>query len=438
MRFKRSFYFFLLILHLLVVPTTISLAAQNLSMVVIDAKNGKELFSQNSLERRQPASLTKMMTLYLTFYAIERTGKLSLDQRVKVSNLASKEPPSRLGLKVGQTETVRNLIRSAALKSANDSATVLAEAISGSEEKFAEYMTNSAEVMGMKDTQFKNAHGLTEPGHYSTASDMAILARRLLYDFPDYYHLFGKTFTYVGSKKINNTNWKFLKTYKGADGIKTGFTNAAGFNLAGSAERSSGRVIGIILGAEGSGERTKRMTEMLDIGFSKIGTFPKILPLAPINLEHLSKNNILYLSKLKDIPPERSNLALSTKFTTQIRKSNFSKSLRPKIFLKPESASLDLSVIKDLDTSYKTFRNSKDHQIQVGFYYTESNAQADMTKVMLSSIDTLGASKTNVVEVVKDNLKGYALEFYGLTAPQAMKSCARIRVIKVDCFVSLQ
>ena len=103
MHFKMSVTFIILLLHLLVVPTTLSLAAQNLSMIVIDAKNGQELFSKNSQERRQPASLTKMMTLYLTFYAIERTGQLSLSQRVEVSNFASKEPPSRLGLKVGQT-----------------------------------------------------------------------------------------------------------------------------------------------------------------------------------------------------------------------------------------------------------------------------------------------------------------------------------------------
>ena len=438
MRFQRFFSFLILLIHLLVYSTISSLAAQNLSMVVIDAKNGKELFSQNSTERRQPASLTKMMTLYLTFYAIERTGQLSLDQKVKVSNFASKEPPSRLGLKVGQSETIRNLIRSAALKSANDSATVLAEAISGSEKRFAEYMTISAKAMGMKDTQFKNAHGLTEPGHYSTASDMAILARRLLYDFPDYYHLFGKTFTYVGNKKINNTNRKFLKTYKGADGIKTGFTNAAGFNLAASAERSSGRVIGIILGAEGSGERTKRMTEMLDIGFSKIDSFPKLLPLIPIYLEHLSKKNFPHLTLLKNVPPSRSSITFVTNVATQFREINFADSLRPEVFLKPVSTSLDLTVIKDLEGSFHSYTNKKDHQIHVGFYYTKSNAQADITKVMLSSIDTLSNSNTNIIEIVKDNLKGYALEFDGLTAPQAMKSCARMRVINVDCLVSFQ
>ena len=135
-----------------------------------------------------------MMTLYLTFYSIEVLGQISLDQRVKISKKASKEPPSRLGLEAGKTETIRNLIRSAALRSANDSATVLAEVISGTERKFAEYMTLSAKIMGMENTQFKNAHGLTEKGHYSTASDMAILARRLMMDFPEYYHLFGKMF----------------------------------------------------------------------------------------------------------------------------------------------------------------------------------------------------------------------------------------------------
>ena len=311
---------------------------------------------------------------------------------------------------------------------------MLAETISGSEKKFAEYMTSSAKAMGMKDTQFKNAHGLTEPGHYSTASDMAILARRLLYDFPDYYHLFGKTFTYVGDKKINNTNWKFLQTYKGADGIKTGFTNAAGFNLAASAERMSGRVIGIILGAEGSGERTKRMTEMLDIGFSKISNYSQVLPLAPIYLANKAKKKFFYLATLNDVPPLRENIKLLTNRATQFQNFNFEESLRPKIFLKPETGTLDLTVLQDLDGTFNEYRNKKDHKIHVGFYYTKSNAQADITKVMLSSIDTLNGSKTNIIEVVKDNLRGYALEFDGLTASQAMKSCARIRVVNADCF----
>ena len=185
MFFKRIHFIIAALVFFFTFISSNYLRANDLSMVVIDAKNGQEVFSKNSVKRRPPASLTKMMTLYLTFYAVENTGKLKLDQRVRISKKASGEPPSRLGLKAGNTETIRNLIRSAALKSANDSATALAEAISGSELKFAEYMTRSAKLMGMENTRFKNAHGLTEKGHYSTASDLAILARRLYTDFPD-------------------------------------------------------------------------------------------------------------------------------------------------------------------------------------------------------------------------------------------------------------
>ena len=438
MFFKRIHFIIAALLFFFTFISSNYLRANDLSMVVIDAKNGQEVFSKNSVKRRPPASLTKMMTLYLTFYAVENTGKLKLDQRVRISKKASGEPPSRLGLKAGNTETIRNLIRSAALKSANDSATALAEAISGSELKFAEYMTRSAKLMGMENTRFKNAHGLTEKGHYSTASDMAILARRLYTDFPDYYHLFGKNFTYVRDLKIKNTNWKFLKSYRGADGIKTGYTNAAGFNLAASAERGSERVIGVILGAKGSGERTKRMIEMLNIGFSNLENYPYKDPLSPINLDNLLNSGSLGVLVAAHIPPPRPNLNFSIDSVDFSAISNVSKIDRPQIFLIPKSFSPDTEITNEIESSFKVYSQKRDHFIQVGFYYTKSNAKGDITKVILSSIDTLKESQTNIVPVIRQKEKGYSLEFDGLTSAQALKSCARIRVNKINCTVSFR
>ena len=436
--YQKSFSLILVLVISLTLFTAKVVSSDTLSMAVIDAKNGQELFSQNDEIRRQPASLTKMMTLYLTFYSIEVLGQISLDQRVKISKKASKEPPSRLGLEAGKTETIRNLIRSAALRSANDSATVLAEVISGTERKFAEYMTLSAKIMGMENTQFKNAHGLTEQGHYSTASDMAILARRLMMDFPEYYHLFGKMFTTVNGNRIKNTNWKFLKTYRGADGIKTGYTQAAGFNLAASAQRSSGRVIGVILGASGSGERTKRMTEMLDMGFSNIQNFPNEIPLSAINLRNLSGKNAAIVSQINRFPPPRTkNTILQRKFDT-IEIRNFTEVARPKIFQRPNSLYLDSTVLSKIENSSQLLSDEKDHLIHVGFYYTISNAERDITKVILSSIDTLADSKASIVDVIRENVKGYSIEFEELTAAQAMKACARIRINSIDCVISLR
>lgn len=438
MFFKKLTFTFLILLPPLLISTTDLVVANSLSMVVIDAKNGQELFKLNNDQKRPPASLTKMMTLYLTFYAVEKIGNLKLDQRVKVSRNASNEPPSKLGLKSGQTETIRNLIRSAALKSANDSATVLAEAISGSEKEFAQYMTRSAKLMGMSDTQFKNAHGLTEEGHYSTASDMAKLARRLYFDFPDYYHLFGKDFIYVSGQKIKNTNWKFLNSYLGADGIKTGFTNAAGFSLAASAERGSERVIGVILGAKGSGERTKRMGEMLNMGFANLEKSPFEDSLLPINLQEIRTQNLAEHVKVENFPPSRNDISFIVTYEKSFNNANFSNAKRPRIFLEPGSQELNQSLINLLENSYENYSLNKDHSIQVGFYYTKANAQGNMTKVIISTMDTLMEIETEIVVVVKESVKGYSLQFKGLTAAQAMKSCARIRVIDIACTISIE
>ena len=150
---------------------------------------------------------------------------------VKISKHAASEPPSKLGLKPGQRIKLRYLIRAAAVRSANDAATAIGEAISGSEAAFARRMNRTAKALGMTKTTFKNAHGLTEAGHLSTARDMTTMGRRLFFDYPDYYNLFSRRTTHAGTAEVYNTNRKFLAAYKGADGIKTGYTKAAGFNL---------------------------------------------------------------------------------------------------------------------------------------------------------------------------------------------------------------
>ncbi|MEL6792656.1 MAG: D-alanyl-D-alanine carboxypeptidase family protein, partial [Pseudomonadota bacterium] len=202
--------------------------------LVMDARNGEVLHARSADRKLHPASLTKMMTLYLAFEAI-KSGKISLDQRVRVSRHASRQVPSKMYLKNGQRVTIRHLIRATAVKSANDAAVALAEAIGGSERAFAQMMTERARRLGMTNTQFRNASGLTATGQYSTARDMAKLGRALFYDFPQYYNLFGRKTTHAMGKTIYNTNRRLLGSYRGADGIKTGYTNAAGFNLVSSA-----------------------------------------------------------------------------------------------------------------------------------------------------------------------------------------------------------
>lgn len=243
--------------------------------MVMDARNGKILHSRNADTRLHPASLTKMMTLYIAFEAVER-GEISLDTLVTISKHAASEPPSRLGLRAGRKIKMRYLIRAAAVKSANDAATAIGDAISGSEAAFARRMNRTAKALGMSRTTFKNAHGLTESGHLSTARDMTVLGRHMIYDYPEYYNLFSRQSTDAGVRTVNNTNRRLLSNYKGADGIKTGYTRAAGFNLVASAERGRERVIATVFGGRSTATRNARVAELLDMGFQRAPRWARV------------------------------------------------------------------------------------------------------------------------------------------------------------------
>lgn len=235
---------------------------------VIDARTGEVLHQENANTRLHPASLTKMMTLYIAFEAIEH-GEITLDTKVTISRHAASQPPSKLGLRPGQQIALRYLIRAAAIKSANDAATAIAEAIEGSEPAFARRMNRMAKAMGMTRTTFVNANGLTATGHLSTAHDMTILGRHLFYDYPQYYNLFSRTSADAGIARVYHTNRRFLASYKGADGIKTGYTSAAGFNLTASAQRGSKRVIVTVFGGKSVASRNARVAELMDLGFAR-------------------------------------------------------------------------------------------------------------------------------------------------------------------------
>jgi D-alanyl-D-alanine carboxypeptidase len=235
---------------------------------LMDARTGETLYSQNADTPLAPASLTKMMTLYITFSEIE-AGRLSLDTMITVSQNAANQAPSRLGLKAGQKIALRYLIRAAAVKSANDAAAAIGDSIAGSPEKWGAKMTAMARQLGMKHSTFKNANGLPAKGHLSTAHDMSILGRHLFYDFPQYYNIFSRRTTDAGLATVANTNRKFLDAYDGADGIKTGYTVAAGFNLTASAERNGVRLIATIFGGTSTAMRNQKMAELLDLGFAK-------------------------------------------------------------------------------------------------------------------------------------------------------------------------
>lgn len=262
------FGLFLFVAFWMLVVLPLSAIAAPYAAYVIDARTGEVLHEQNANARLHPASLTKMMTLYITFEAVKK-GEITMDTMVTVSKNAASEEPSKLGLRPGQKIKLRYLVRAAAVKSANDAATAIGEAVGGSEAAFARRMNRTAKALGMTRTTFKNAHGLTEEGHLSTAQDMTILGRHLLYDYPEYYNLFSRTSADAGGKTVYHTNRRFLASYKGADGIKTGYTRAAGFNLTASAQRGNERVIATVFGGKSTASRNAKVAELMDLGFRR-------------------------------------------------------------------------------------------------------------------------------------------------------------------------
>ncbi|MDX2103988.1 MAG: D-alanyl-D-alanine carboxypeptidase family protein [Alphaproteobacteria bacterium] len=233
--------------------------------LVMDAATGEILHASNPDLQLFPASLTKMMTIYLAFEAV-RDRKLSWESRLPVSAYAASMSPTKLGLSPGERITLEDAVLGLMTKSANDAAVVVAEALAGSEAQFARLMTQKARRLGMGRTQFQNASGLPDPGQVSTARDMGVLGRALIRDFPTYYPMFAtRGFTHEGRWHGNHN--ALLGTYAGADGIKTGFIRASGYNLVASAQRGNRRLIGVVFGGQSSAQRNQTMMRLLDRGF---------------------------------------------------------------------------------------------------------------------------------------------------------------------------
>lgn len=245
------------------------------SFIIIDAGTGKVLSEHNADVQTYPASLTKMMTLYLMFEALEQ-GKIKLDQRFTVSHHAAQQAPSKLGLVEGETISVRDLILGMVTKSANDAAVVAAEGLAGSESAFAERMTEKARALGMMHTQYRDASGLPNPGQLTTARDLAKLARALYRDFPKEYGYFATDeFTFNGLTYANHNH--LMQHFEGMDGIKTGYIRASGFNLAASAVRDNRRLIGVVMGGQSPRSRDTEMARLLNTAFSGKSHAPDVM-----------------------------------------------------------------------------------------------------------------------------------------------------------------
>ncbi len=250
------------------VAATSAQAAEKYAALIIDADTGVVLHQENAGEYRYPASLVKMMTIYMVFQAIEN-GKLSMDQKIRVSAKAEMQAPSKLGLRMGDYITVSDAVNGVIIKSANDAAVVLAEAVGGNEWQFVSMMNRMARRLGMNHTHFQNSSGLPDRRQKTTAYDLARVAIALRRDHPQYYYLFAKpSFAFQGH--VVNSHNRVTKGYKGADGLKTGYIRDSGFNLVTSATRSGRRLIGVVMGGNTAASRDKKMISLLDQAFYKV------------------------------------------------------------------------------------------------------------------------------------------------------------------------
>ncbi|HVZ28585.1 MAG TPA: serine hydrolase, partial [Rhizomicrobium sp.] len=248
--------------------------------LIIDGATGKVLYARNETLERHPASLTKMMTLYLLFEALKQ-GKMNMQTQMPVSAHAQIQKPTKLSLRRGQTIDVDTAIRAIVIRSANDVAVVIAEALGGTEAHFAEMMNEKARQLGMKETNYHNASGLPDPLQITTAADLAVLARHLAYDFPQYFPYFGTTgFTYKGVYYPTHDN--LVGRYPGADGIKTGYVGASGFNLASSVVRNGVHLIGIVMGGRTAVRRDIEMMHLMDVEFADIAANPALVARGPV------------------------------------------------------------------------------------------------------------------------------------------------------------
>ncbi|MFG6517463.1 D-alanyl-D-alanine carboxypeptidase family protein [Sulfitobacter sp. 1A13496] len=444
---------------------------------VIDARTGKEIHAENADTRLHPASLTKMMTLYIAFQAVER-GEISLDTQVTISKNAASEPPSKLGMRPGQKIALRYLIRAAAVKSANDAATAIGEAIGGSEAAFARRMNRTAKQLGMTRTTFKNMHGLTESGHLSTARDMTRMGRHLLYDYPQYYNLFSRITADAGVRKVSHTNRRFLGSYKGADGIKTGYTRAAGFNLTASAERGNERIIVTVFGGKSTASRNAKVAELMDLGFRRApSSAPLRKPVPPVYADvetapgaagkTIRLVGAVTTSKRPQLRPRSDVVVVATaaapEATSVVSNSDITAALREavetaptppaaaptpeaneaevviaaaKASPRPEPRPKDVTlavqqaVEQEIVTRVST-SGGRHWGVNVGRFPSRYAAEKVLLKTALAEMSTLDGTLRKVVR----RPQGFDANFLGMSRESADLACRRLAARNVSCFM---
>lgn len=364
--------------------------AAKYAAIVIDVGSGEVLFARSADAPRYPASLTKMMTLYLAFDAIKR-GEVDLATKIVVSKRAASAPSSKLGLRRGERIKVKDVIMTLITKSANDAAIALAEALGGSEPAFAQRMTAMARRLGMRNTTFRNASGLPNRQQHSTARDMSILAQALIRDFPGRYRYFStRSYEYKGQTYRSHN--RLLGTYEGTDGIKTGYINASGFNVVASVERNGRRVIAVVLGGKSARSRDAHARVLLDSAFTRLAApRPGVRP----------------------TPDQVAGIEAGGGTPREI-----------------DSAVDETASIEAMAPGSEGPRVDEDWGVQVGAFSTIERAQTHLRTVSRTAPDLLAGARIAIVAAPRALFRARLI---GLSEDEARQACRALRAHAMDC-----
>lgn len=384
-----------------------SLANAGQAYLILDARSGEVLAAHNADVRNHPASLTKMMTLYLTFEALHK-GKLSWSSRVPFSRHAASMSPTKLGVRAGSAISVRDAVLGMIVPSANDAAAAMAEKLGGSETKFAALMTAKARALGMSQTRFYNASGLPNRNQVTTARDMSTLAVALMNDFPGEYKLFStRSFAFNGRTVRGHNN--LMYRYKGMDGFKTGYTNASGFNLVSAVRRDNRRVIGVVMGGATAKSRDSLMEKLINRSLAKADN---------------RRTNLLVASGSRHKRPAAAIVADAPR-----------PSERPKETLQLASASNAMSDMIAANTTADA-KPTRYWMIQVGASPSEDAATRILDRMRSLHSNVLGHAYP-FVETVKNGPQIlYRSRYTGFATQQAaVDACSALKKKKLSCYV---
>ncbi len=420
--------------------------------IVVDAESGSVLYESNSRARTYPASLTKMMTLYLLFEAIE-AKQVKLDDLLPVSAHAAVQPATDLGLRVGQRISVEKAILGLIVHSANDVAVVVAEALGGTEGQFAAMMTKKARQLGMSSTTYRNASGLPDPGQLTNARDIAILARALIARFPGFYPYFAtESFTYLG--RVYTSHNHVVTNYAGADGLKTGYIRASGYNVATSATRNGHRIIAVVLGGRTAYARDMQMMGLLDQGFALVAKQPKTqvasatLPQAPtIASAQTSKTTKTVGAPAMLVPPTKPE-AETLQAAAAVQQADAAQEIAAVVPAADavqapdavqESVVVQVASIEPTAAPATTKTKSSAAKgrwgIQVGAFNAYELALSAAKRASKRVAKLVKNAQVVVDETAKGNATLYRARLVGLSKQNAHSACRQLKAKAIDCLV---